>query len=97
MVRYCTDSISKGGMHKAQHMTQFGHCYNCLTMMFAMFKRAYLYCSCAKFCSLYKKQIFSYCILTEFVQCDDLEVYCVSAYFKIWAGSQASCGPSRFL
>jgi len=27
MVRYCPDSFRKGSLHKARHMTQFGHCY----------------------------------------------------------------------
>jgi len=30
MLLYCPHSFSKGNLHKAQHMTQFGHCYNCI-------------------------------------------------------------------
>ena len=30
MLCYCPHSFSKGSLHKAQHITQYEHCYNCI-------------------------------------------------------------------
>ena len=55
-----------------------------------MFKLAYISFNFTKLCSLYTPQIFSYCIQTEFVLCDALDLYSVDAQFKFWAGCQTS-------
>jgi len=50
-----------------------------LSRMPATFKCAYMHCNFTKFFSLYKPQIYSYFIPTQFVQCEDLGLYSVSA------------------